>query len=316
MRMDYLKEFRDKYYINDRRVFLNRTLKNLEDRVEDIIPQVEQNLEALFSEVTRFQERLILKTGWIQISLLLSSVYLKKPQLFLGAYDENGVLGGCICSRTMDASWLFPYWEEFEETMTGHCRDMGAHPYIRKEQIRILMWETLDYLIKSLAVYLKYPLAFCDMLGGYRTMEKTDTFYVMAGAYMDWQRTLFKQEKEVDIFFNPEEKPLQFQKYHNKRFYRKAFKDMDLRHCRFTDCRFLQCSFENADLSDTVFDSCALEHITTRDVKMYGITIMNSGFRDVDFTGADLINTEEFPREIYKKAEFLNCESDQELPKV
>ncbi len=311
---EYLQQFKEAYYEQDTGEFLDETNKYITNNVDNIALEIRHQMEEIFAEIIEVQKMIPINIACIQISLLESYVYLNEPMIQIDVYDANPIFGNILYSKKIDAAWLFTAWDGYKQRLEEHVEKMNLKRYIFPEQIRICMFESLQYIINIMVFVLKYLIAYSDKFNGYNELLKEKNFIITAGKYRDWQKTLFADMPEIDIFFNTEEKGLQFQKYRKKKYRKKIFKNLSLKHVRFSECEFLNCIFENTDLSDSVFENCILENIKTTNIIMYGVLFDGCKIMGVDFSGVKWVCKDELPEDLYRKVEFINCDSKQELP--
>lgn len=316
MNRDYLAEFRSNCYEQQRTKFLDETSRTLQEQLEVFVPRFISDMEHIIAALIRLQQQIPVEIGWMQISLLASSVYLKTPTFRVEVFDENGLFGKVLYSYNLDASWLFGGWDAFQQSLEQGRMNQYIQQYIRDEQIRVLMFENMEYLTLMAAVYLKYVLSYFDRMKDFEKLLCAETFTVSVGQYHDWQKILYRQDKEIDIFFNPQKKTLVFQKYEEKVFRDKVFEDLDLCSVRFLRCKFVRCRFERAKLNDAVFEQCLLHDVVMNQVTMFGISFMGCRIENVDFSGAEFWCRDPLSKEYYQQPEFIGCESEQQLPNL
>ena len=87
---------------------------------------------------------------------------------------------------------------------------------------------------------------------------------------MDWQRPIWKQRPEVDIFFCEKETDLRFRVFHRVWYEEKEFQELTLDDCRFEECTFQNCHFTGTSLRDARLSGCIFRECTFDGVLLNG----------------------------------------------
>jgi hypothetical protein len=290
--------------------FLINTSKYITENKQEMVEQFMKELDTFFKEAARIQQETGIISGSVQISFLRSSVYFEKPQVSFEAYDKYGVLGKKILEKYVSIPWLFRYWEDYKKEMAVCTGERHLERYVSPERVRVLMNESITILVYFLVGILKYPLSNCDDLTYYKGIVKEKEFSVSIGEYFDWQKTVFMEVPQVDIFFNTEKRSLQYQKYTQIVYKNKQFKHLDLSHTRFTDCHFVGCTFQDVVLNDCDFIGCRFQNIVVEECTLYGTAfekclIQKSDFNETQWWGNEF--TAEPAADIYREGVFQAC---------
>jgi uncharacterized protein YjbI with pentapeptide repeats len=128
----------------------------------------------------------------------------------------------------------------------------------------------------------------------------------MAGGYKDWQKLLFADLLEVDIFFNRDKKTLKYRKFAQKVYNKKSFRSFELQNSRFIECDFRDCEFINVDLCDCTFVNCTFRNVSFISTICFGILFEKCTFKEVIFEECNFDGSHKKERkqdEIYRMAE-------------
>lgn len=271
-----------------------------------------KQLERFVIFMGKFQKQVPVEIGEIQIALLHSSVYMHKPQIAISAYDAKGILGNEILNIKYDASWLFGKWEDYKNSIEEKIVEMHARNDIRKEAVRQMMWNSINYLTQCLYTTTKYLFAGFDEIKGYDELMLTEEFRLSVGSYRDWSRTLYLKRGAVDIFFREKDVPLTYCIFRESVYNRKSFEQLDLSHTRFIDCEFVYCNFKNVSLKDAVFQNCRIYYCTFENVDFYGMTLQGvtakkDTFQHTKWSFAPDLEHLEDISDVYKDVDVINC---------
>ena len=300
----FLAPLQEEFHTNTQ----NRILKDGKSICETLYKQ----LEGFVIFMGKFQKQIPIEIGEIQISLLHSSIYLHKPQIAISAYDEKGILGNEILNIKYDVSWLFCEWEEFRKSIEEKIAEIHGQNFIRKEAVRQMMWNSMNYLTQCLYTTAKYLLAKFDEIEGYDELILTEGFRLSIGSYRDWSRTLFLKRETVDIFFREKDVSLKYCIFREAVYNRKSFEQLDLSHARFIDCEFVHCHFKNVSLKDVILQNCRIYYCTFENVDFYGMTLQGVTMKKNTFQQTrwnfvpDPEHLEDIP-DFYKDVDFVDC---------
>lgn len=315
---EYIEEFERTEYEEATRAFIKRTADYICENMQVIAKEITGELDDFFKNIGLVQKKQMIPIGQITISLIRVSAWEDKKCIRMDAYDDELLIGRNVAFQYMDGSWLFTAWDSYYEDLVNKVRASGKERYIKEARIRQMMNKSLYKLAGILAYTLKYILDDADYLEHYQDIKRTEGFIISAGEYMDCQKVLFAHLPEVDIFFNPDKKPLIFQKIEYKRYYDKAFVDFELKNARFAHCDFIRCSFENVDLSDVRFVDCNFKTVEMKSGKLYGASFTDCIMENVNFQGMSVKwvpfeNGESSEVELYREVQYRNCLINNEL---
>lgn len=312
-----ITEFEQKYLPAIEEEFRQETTEYITEKREDISKQLWEQLSKAVYFANKFQKRIPIPIGEIQIALLQTSVSLGRPQIGIAAYDESGVMGNEIFQIKFDVQWLFAKWEKFQQKILKQVEMLHAGNYIHKEAIRQMMYKSMTFLIQSMSIFAKYPLREFQKIDGYEQMILAEQFRLTIGGYRDWSRILYVKKPEVDIFFHDSQESLRYCQFQSAVYNRKEFCNLDLKYTRFNECEFVHCHFTNVQLQDVVFEHCRMYHCTYENVNFSGATFIATTMKKNTFTEAVWTDESEFNEEeniedFYKAVEFIECEVDDE----
>lgn len=315
---DYIEEFEKIEYAEATRAFIKGTTDHISENIQVISKEITVELDDFFKNIALVQKKQPIPIGQITISLIRVTAWEDKKRIRLDAYDDELLIGRNVAFQYMDGGWLFTAWDKYYEDLKNRAKASGKERYIKDAAIKQMMNKSLKELASILAYTLKYILDDADYLEHYNDLIKTEGFVISAGEYMDRQKILFAQLPEVDIFFNPDKKPLVFQKIEYKRYHDKEFTDFDLRNARFTHCDFIRCKFENVDLSDVRFVDCTFKTVEMKSGKLYGASFTDCIMENVNTEGMSMKwipfeNGESEETELYRDVQYRNCLIDNEL---
>ncbi len=285
MERNYIKEYFETYYQTEREKFLDKITEYMIQNRDELIKEIYDVFEKFVVAVGKGQEEYPSLVECIQISLLRISLYQEKPMFRFDAYGEMGVLGLGLFCQNVPFQWLTDDWREFKERLRDCVVEMKATRYISEARIQQMMLESIEMIEDTLYGILKYPFFELDQSQGLLDVTKTEHFYISFGSYMDKQRILATDFKEIDIFLHEKNETLNHRKYRKKIYNKKEFKDLELFHSQFEECQFINCVFQNTNLRDVVFENCRFYQVEFQDCLGEGMTIHNSMLDSVRFEG-------------------------------
>lgn len=313
-----LQEFEQQEYHEITRQFMEKTVAYIRENADAAIGGIRTKLDSFMADIARQQKIQMIPVGQITLSLIRVSAWEEKKLIRMDAYDAEQLMGRNVAYQYIDAGWLFTQWQAYYDSLKKAVKDKGKSLYIREASIRNMMCRTLKKLAYILAAALKYTLNDADYMEHFKECARAEGFIISAGEYMDWQKVLYAEPPEVDIFFNRDRHPLIFQKLENKRYRDKDFCGLDLRHARFTHCDFIRCSFEETDLSDVRFVDCRFKNVDMKSGKLYGAAFLGCILENTDMEG---IRTKWIPfgetdgreQDVYREVQYQKCLIDGEL---
>lgn len=296
-------------YLPETQLFLQRVQEVLNNGFDELLEQfnseLERYIEALINEQADF-----MPIGMISISFLHTSLYFNKPVFRLDAYDESGLLGESQYSSSIDATWLFTYWQDYETALRNAIDTHHWQRTIKPERVTELMRQSVQSLLYEVMIFFKYWATTWDELEALKRMRKAEHFCISFGEYQDWQRTLYVEQPEIDLFNMAPETLTTFRKFQDKTYRNKVFKKMDLQHCQFINCTFRQCEFQEVLCDDAIFIDCNFYDAKWEQVSFKGASFIGCDFISVTgeqiVTGISGCKPKEI-KDLYKFAEFDNC---------
>ena len=313
-----LQEFEENEYQEITRQFMAKTVAYVRENAMAVIESIKTQLDSFMANIAKQQKIQMIPVGQITLSLIRVSAWEEKKLIRMDAYDEEQLMGRNVAYQYIEADWLFTEWQAYYDSLKDAVKKNGKSLYIREASIRNLMGRSLKKLVYILASTLKYTFNDADYLEHFQECARAEGFIISVGEYMDWQKVLYAEPPEVDIFFNQDKHPLVFQKLENKRYRDKEFCELDLRHARFTHCDFIRCSFEDTDLSDVRFVDCRFKNVDMKSGKLYGASFIACIFENTDMEGIQkkrvpFAGQEEQETDVYREVVYRECLIDGEL---
>lgn len=312
-----IQEFEEQEYHAATRQFMERTAAYVREHADAVIEGIRTKLDGFMAEIARQQKIQMIPVGQITLSLMRVSAWEEKKLIRMDAYDAEQLMGRNVAYQYVDAGWLYTQWQAYYDGLKKAVKDKGKSLYIREADIRNMMNRSLKKLAYILAATLKYTLNDADYMAHFGECARAEGFLISVGEYMDWQKVLYAEPPEVDIFFNQGRHPLVFQKLENKRYRDKEFCGLDLRHARFTHCDFIRCSFEDTDLSDVCFVDCRFKNVDMKSGKLYGAAFLGCIMEHTDMEGirtkwVPFSGTDERETDVYRDVQYKKCLIDGE----
>lgn len=307
-----LEDFKEQYLPDLSGQFHTAVQRSIVENRKEITEKLEKQLEAFVHFVGTFQKSVPIKLGEIQIALLYSSVCMGEPQICISAYGPNKLMGEEILNIKFRCNWLFTEWEAYQESIETKIKEIHAENYIRKAAVKMMMNESITYLIYCLYAATKYQFMEFDKLDGYCDLMLTENFQLTVGGYRDWSRTLYQRRPQIDIFMRDKDISLTFCTFHGAVYNKKKFSHLDLSHARFYECEFVHCEFDDVMLQDSIFENCRVYHCTFDEIFLYGATFRQSTFKKNKMGQVHWHYETDYQHveDLYKDTEFLECEND------
>lgn len=301
-------EFQEKYLPELEQQFQDRTQQYISNHRIDIFKKCQNQMEKFVLFMGQFQELLPVEVGEIQISLMHTSVHLKKPQFAVCAYDENGIFGNEIFNVRFNADWLFTEWDDYRKQIVDKIDSLNAQNCIREEAVTQMMWYSMAYLQDCLYITLKYHLRYFWTMKGYDHLILSDKFRMTVGGYRDSSKIVFMKTDEVDLFLCNPKDDLIYHQFYEAVYNKKNFKKLDLSATYFKNCEFVHCTFEDIHFLDAEFDECRFYHCTFENVDFSGVTFEDSTIKKCIFSNtAWNYNPENgVYKDIYKNVELIH----------
>ncbi len=296
-----------------RTTLLKNTHEIVATTIEELTEKIVYGLDSYLRELIRRQNIDVPPISAIHISFLYTSLYFKEPQFQIDAYDENIYLGSSYLTAKMKADWLFKYWEEYETALEEEMKK-DREIFYREALMHQMSIGSVRNLLYYIYTSFKYIMRECEHLESLKALKKTDEFYISFGEYRDWQRPIYGNYPELDLFNCPEDAFRQYQRFDKCYYKQKAFLAWDLYQGVFESCHFKNTTFHKTNLNDTRFSNCIFDQVTLEEVSLYGATFENCYFKEVTFKGC-LLGIHDLPteaiKEIYKNTEWLKCQFEK-----
>lgn len=304
---DFVAEFREEAYLPLLRQLAEDTAKWLADEEEVTAKKFAEDVEREIRCVAELQEQGLMPVTELLLSLTYTSVYFGRPQIRLDFYAEPWMISEPVYSASIDASWLFVFWERHLTDLADAAKCLRARVRATHlESMRAQSVRMLGYLFSS---RVKYWIRRIRGGSAFAALQTGAEFYLSFGEYMDWQKAIFARLPEADIFQCGTEDSLRFRDFFQCCYQEKSFAEVDLSGSRFVGCVFARCTFTAADLCDTVFEHCRFVDTVLTDGAMSG-----AQFADTLLRGVVLRRMEASPsalcggrQELYRELLFAGC---------
>lgn len=306
-----ITEFKEQYLPELCGDFHTAVQTGMVENRQQIAEKLQKQIETFIHFVGTFQKSVPVEVGEIQIALLYSAVCMGEPQICISAYGQNKLLGEEILNIKYRCDWLFTEWETYQKNIEKKIKEMHAENYIRKAAVKMMMNESIMFLIYCLYAVTKYQFMEFDKMNGYENLVLTEDFQLTVGGYRDWCRTLYRRRPKVDIFMRERDNPLKFCTFHGAVYNKKKFSHMDLSHTRFYECEFVHCDFEDVILRDSIFDNCRIYRCNFHETTFCGATFRKSTLKMNRLEQTQWsYETDAQQEDLYKDVDFLECDND------
>lgn len=310
-----IAEFEETYLPVMEEEFKQDTMDSVMEHHDSICKQLWKEMETTAKFAVKFQQQIPIPIGEMQISLLVTSLYLDKPQIGIAAYDMRGIYGNELFQIKYDASWLFTQWDKYRNKILQKIEELHVENYIHAEAVRQMMHKSIPFLMQSMCVLAKYPLREFEKLEAADELLLTESFRLTIGGYRDWSRILYVRRPQLDIFFHDSSELLRYCKFNEAVYNHKEFNKLDLMYTKFVNCEFVHCDFKNVEFQDVVFEHCRIYHCTFENVNFSGGTFIDTTLKKNVFHEITWNEEPKYMNEIqdfYKGVEFIDCITDDE----
>lgn len=307
-----ITEFKEQYLSELREQFQLAVQKSILENRLTIAQKLEKQIETFLRFVGTFQKTVPIEVGEMQIALLYSSVCMGEPRICISAYGKDKLLGEEILNIKYRCDWLFTEWDAFQESIEAKIKEIHGENCIRKSAVKMMMNESISFLIYCLYAATKYQFMELDRMDGYNDLILSENFRLSVGGYRDWSRTLYRTRPEIDIFMQESDTSLNFCVFRGAVYNKKKFSQMELSHARFYECEFVHCEFDNIMMQDCIFDHCRIYHCSFERIVFCGATFRQCTLKknQTKHVQWDYQLEDEPIDDLYKEVEFLECESD------
>lgn len=307
----YIQMFQEKIYPE---VFL----KIAEETIERFVEREEQILEEWKKGIKQYMEQLVsiqkmtqdTSVSEINISFLYTSLYDEKPVFRIDSYCEGGrVIQESMLTAYLPADWLVAGMDKLEQMLTERAARESMRRYVRAAEIETLKLRAVRSLVYYFALRFKYLIQDMIDFKCLAQIQKSDSFVIQIGEYMDWQKTIYAIFPEVDIFNCDKKTDLRFRNFPAIYYKDKRFEGLNLTQARFQDCTFMESTIENCVMNDCLFENCIFEHVKLTNTKLSGCLFQSCTFRQVDFENDSFYQGMEQSTEpeYFEPAEFFRC---------
>lgn len=316
IRQEYVEKFKNGPFEEISKEFRNKWTKSLARERETLLEQIKRQLRTMLRELLKIQTVEALTAGCVEISLLRTSFYFKKPQLCIEIYDYKQSLGNCILESRQDIPFFYELWQDYYEELKKVSTAFEWARFITDEVIYTLMQEALDHMAMGMAFLLKYNLEECHEWKELKELEKTELFFISAGGYRDWQKIVFAERAPFDIFIQDKETSLRYGRFDNQVYYRKEMEALDLKGSCFQECQFQHSVLEDIYFNDCTFIQCKFINTTFQNVHMPGTvfeqcSFINCSFEHMEWSAAYDFTAEEiedcYRLTTFQESKFLGC---------
>lgn len=276
-------EFKDKYLSTFDDMFLNQMGDILKKQNEIIKNTMKNQLEQLIHHVVLIQNEVPIKIGCIQISLLLSSLQTQNPELMYEVYDEGKEFGTLLYAQTFQCNWLLPHWQEEMQQLKSKIAELKWQSYLGEGAVHALMWEKIDAVIQVFAISLKYDFDNFRTFKEADRLLKSDEFYLSIGEYRGWQKIVYCDKQEKDIFQERINKNFSYMRFPQRIYKDKLFGAFQLKSTRFDDCVFVDTVFNKANLQDAEFHNCVFRNCRFEECILNGCIFENCDLQRLEW---------------------------------
>lgn len=310
-----ITEFKEQYLPEICEQFHTAVQRSIVSNGQSIVQRLSKQMETFVRFVGTFQKTVPVEVGEMQIALLYSSVCMGEPQICISAYGKNKLLGDEILNIKYRCDWLFTEWDNYQNKIETKIVEMHAENNIRKSAVKMMMNESISFLIYCLYAVTKYQFMEFDKIGGSDELLLTEDFRLTVGGYRDWCRILYQRRREIDIFMREQNTPLKFCVFRGAVYNQKKFVHLDLSRTRFYECEFIHCEFEDVMLQDSIFENCRIYHCRFKETSFYGATFRQSTLKKIcveDVKWQYDVGSQQMD-DLYKEVEFSECVSDDSI---
>lgn len=306
----YIEMFEETYYPPAFLKTAVSTIQEFENNQEGITEKIKERLNQYLKDLIAMQEaHLAEPVAEITFSFLYTSLEEQEPVFRIDSYGEGGrIFRETILSEQMKAPWLTAGLAELKKELSESIARNSLGRYIRPAELEKLKLRAVRSLLLYFSSRFRYVMA--DVLDKKQLarVQKMDSFLIEMGEYQDWQKVLYAQLPEVDIFNCDRNTVLSFRRFSAIYYENKQFKERVINSARFTDCTFTGSVIENCQMNDCVFDGCTFENMFIRDTEMIGCLFIDCDFSHADFEQVTFFaDSTKKTEDYYEPAEFYIC---------
>lgn len=303
----YIQMFQEEIYPDIFLKITEETIRQFADKEEQIIEEWKKGIKQYMEQVVSVQETPVAE---INISFLYTSLYEEKAKFRIDSYGRGGrVLEESMFTAYLPADWLVAGMDQLEEMLTERAAKESMRRYVRAAEIETLKLRAVRSLLYYFALRFKYLIQDMIDFKCLAQIQKSDSFVIQIGEYMDWQKTIYAIFPEVDIFNCDKKTDLRFRNFPAIYYKDKKLEGLNLTQARFQDCTFSESVIENCVMNDCLFENCIFENVNITDTKMLGCLFQNCTFKQVCFQNDSFYQGQgqSMEPEYFEPAEFFRC---------
>lgn len=315
-REEYLESFRQECYNAINKEFQNKVLCNFAKNRDEYIQQLQIAIRKFMEQIGKMQIIECTPVGCIEISFLRLSVGKESLDMVVEAYDMDQELGSCFANTHISLNWIKDEWQDMKQCLE-ECRlkDKWAGN-IRKADILNMLQDSLYDVFVGITFFFKYELQGCREWKEYQELVRTKYFYISMGEFHDWQKKLFVDREEFDIFQTEPDISLRYGLHEETIYYRKEFRKMDLKGSKFVKAKFKECKFYNVKMMDSQFLECEFIRCNMYGADFSGSILEGCTFENCDMNDAIWNQKVTLPMDIFddlyrktvlKECHYKNC---------
>ncbi|MCH5343809.1 MAG: pentapeptide repeat-containing protein [Acetatifactor sp.] len=270
---------------------LLQTGEVLREKSNLVMEMFVEPLQGFFNLLLDYQKRKLDEpVRQVCISFLRSAMYLGNPVLLVEAYTNTPFLVKPVMSCELNAAWMFPCWEKYQEKMEERIRQQALGRYVREPERKSYDSKAVSAVLGYLVIYLKYMVRQLEQYPEWKELEQTKDFTISYGEYMDWQLTLNQIRDEIDPFLCSEKEDMHFRKFEKQCYEEKTFPDWIMDDSIFRECTFRKVTFRGTRFRMTRFFDCIFEDCHFQEVEMGGSSILSSRVKNTGFENCRLLD--------------------------
>lgn len=229
------------------------------------------NFKFFFSLLLDLQHNnLIANINHITISYLFSELMCGNPQLLFEIYPSIPFMEHSIVSKSFKAAWVLPEWEQYPNELISLARKAGIINAVHEPYIRSMSWALGRDLLHVASTYIKTQMIDIPQIKEFQSLKISGNFEITFGEYMGWQRTIFAMRPNVDIFNCESSEDLTFRTFERINYEDKSFNQLDLSDSIFHLCTFKNCKFKDVKFCDARFEGCNFISCQFQDIRLDG----------------------------------------------
>lgn len=311
-KQEYVNRFWQECFEIENAHYQKQLLKNASENAKAYIEQMRNIIKQFFLQIEKMQILVTMPVSCVEISILRSSVYSDTLKVCLEAFDMDGHSGSPVLSTIIEIDWFQDEWKELIENLEVKRKQTEWARYVKPEDIMIMLQDTIHDNTVGLYFFFKYVFEDVKEWKEYANIIHTDFFFLSMGEYHDWQRNLFVDRPEFDIFMADMNNSLRYGSFSQVIYKGKDFTKMDLKGSVFEDCKFVECEFRDTNLMDCKFINCEFVLCGDMDVNFSGSLFQRSSFRKCNLKNVVWFQNPVFPVEkfedLYRRTKIFDCD--------